>query len=54
MLVVEDEPYIALADAIRDGLRLEAIAADISAADGDSALELLSIYDAYDEHISPS
>src|SRR3954462_1731226 len=31
-----------MADAIRDGLRLEAIAADI-AADGDTALELLSI-----------
>ena len=40
MLLVEDEPY--MADAIRDGLRLEAIAADI-AADGDTALELLSI-----------
>ncbi|WP_206505701.1 response regulator transcription factor [Streptomyces chrestomyceticus] len=39
MLVVEDEPY--MADAIRDGLRLEAIAADI-AGDGDTALELLS------------
>jgi two-component system, OmpR family, response regulator VanR len=40
VLIVEDEPY--MADAIRDGLRLEAIAADI-AGDGDSALELLSI-----------
>ncbi len=40
MLVVEDEPY--LAEAIRDGLRLEAIAADI-AGDGDTALELPSI-----------
>lgn len=40
MLVVEDEPY--MATAIRDGLRLEAIAADI-AGDGDTALELLSI-----------
>lgn len=39
VLVVEDEPY--MADAIRDGLRLEAIAADI-AGDGDTALELLS------------
>ena len=38
VLLVEDEPY--LADAIRDGLRLEAIAADI-AADGAIALELL-------------
>ena len=38
MLIVEDEPY--MAEAIRDGLRLEAIAADI-AGDGDSALELL-------------
>lgn len=40
MLIVEDEPY--LAEAIRDGLRLKAIAADI-AGDGFSALELLSI-----------
>ncbi len=40
MLIVEDEPYMAVA--IRDGLRLEAIAADI-AGDGDTALELLSI-----------
>ncbi|GIJ15036.1 MULTISPECIES: response regulator transcription factor [Micromonospora] len=38
VLIVEDEPY--LADAIRDGLRLAAIAADI-AADGGIALELL-------------
>src|SRR3954467_7173602 len=44
VLLVEDEPY--MADAIRDGLRLEAIAADI-AGDGDSALALLSI-NAYD------
>src|SRR5436190_3580967 len=40
VLLVEDEPY--MADAIRDGLRLEAIAADI-AGDGDTALELLSV-----------
>src|ERR687893_794141 len=40
VLVVEDEPY--MADAIRDGLRLEAIAADV-AGDGDSALELLRV-----------
>jgi len=40
VLIVEDEPY--LAEAIRDGLRLEAIATDI-AGDGDAALELLSI-----------
>ncbi len=40
VLIVEDEPY--LSEAIRDGLRLEAIAADI-AGDGDTALELLSI-----------
>ncbi|MFV8243352.1 response regulator transcription factor [Mycolicibacterium peregrinum] len=40
VLIVEDEPY--MATAIRDGLRLEAIAADI-AGDGDTALELLSI-----------
>src|SRR6201992_3596339 len=44
VLVVEDEPY--MADAIRDGLRLEAIAADI-AGDGDTALEMLTI-NAYD------
>src|SRR5437868_915558 len=40
VLIVEDEPY--MAEAVRDGLRLEAIAADI-AADGDTALELLSV-----------
>jgi two-component system response regulator VanR len=40
VLVVEDEPL--MAEAIRDGLRLEAIAADL-AGDGDTALELLSI-----------
>lgn len=39
VLVVEDEPY--MAEAIRDGLRLEAIAADI-ALDGNTALELLN------------
>ena len=44
VLIIEDEPY--MAEAIRDGLRLEAIAADI-AGDGDAALELLSI-NAYD------
>jgi two-component system, OmpR family, response regulator VanR len=44
VLLVEDEPY--MAKAIRDGLRLEAIAADI-AGDGDTALELLSV-DTYD------
>ena len=44
MSIVEDEPY--MAEAIRDGLRLEAIAADI-AADGDAALEMLSV-NAYD------
>jgi two-component system, OmpR family, response regulator VanR len=44
VLVVEDEPY--MAEAIRDGLRLEAIAADI-AGDGGTALELLSV-NAYD------
>lgn len=45
VLIAEDEPY--LAEAIRDGLRLEAIAADI-AADGAIALELLGVnsYDA--------
>src|SRR3954447_778055 len=40
VLLVEDEPY--MAEAIRDGLRLEAIAADI-ALDGDVALELLAV-----------
>src|SRR5436189_4799767 len=40
VLVVEDEPY--LAEALRDGLRLEAIAADI-AGDGEAALEMLSL-----------
>src|SRR3954451_17873209 len=47
VLLVEDEPY--MADAIRDGLRLEAIAADI-ANDGDTALELLSV-NAYDIYV---
>ena len=40
VLIVEDEPF--MAEAIRDGLRLEAIAADI-AGDGDTALELLGL-----------
>jgi two-component system, OmpR family, response regulator VanR len=40
VLIVEDEPY--MAEAVRDGLRLEAIAADI-AGDGETALELLSL-----------
>jgi two-component system response regulator VanR len=40
VLLVEDEPY--MAEAVRDGLGLEAIAADI-ANDGDSALELLGL-----------
>src|SRR5260370_19370868 len=40
VLLVEDEPY--LAEAIRDGLRLKAIATDI-AGDGDTALELLRV-----------
>ena len=44
VLVVEDEPL--MAEAIRDGLRLEAIAADV-AGDGHTALELLSV-NAYD------
>src|SRR3954453_16599842 len=44
VLIVEDEPY--MAEAVRHGLRLEAIAADI-AADGDAALELLRV-NAYD------
>jgi two-component system response regulator VanR len=42
VLIVEDEPY--MAEAIRDGLRLEAIAADI-AGDGDAALQLLDLND---------
>jgi two-component system response regulator VanR len=41
VLIVEDEPY--MAEAVRDGLRLEAIAADI-AGDGDAALEMLAVY----------
>jgi two-component system response regulator VanR len=44
VLIAEDEPY--MAEAIRDGLRLEAIAADI-AGDGDTALEMLRV-NAYD------
>jgi two-component system response regulator VanR len=44
VLIVEDEPY--MAEAIRDGLRLEAIASDI-AADGHAALQLLRV-NAYD------
>jgi two-component system, OmpR family, response regulator VanR len=40
VLILEDEPY--MAEAIRGGLRLEAIAADI-AGDGDTALGLLNI-----------
>jgi two-component system, OmpR family, response regulator VanR len=40
VLIVEDEPL--MAEAIRDGLRLEAIAADI-AGNGDTALELLGV-----------
>src|SRR6202047_4232339 len=40
LLTAEDEPY--MGDAIRDGLRLAAIAADI-AGDGHAALELLSV-----------
>jgi two-component system response regulator VanR len=40
VLIVEDEPY--MAEAIRDGLGLEAIAADI-AGDGDTALEQLRL-----------
>ena len=44
VLIVEDEPW--MAEAIRDGLRLAAIASDI-AVDGDTALELLNV-NAYD------
>ena len=40
VLVVEDEPF--MAEAVRDGLRLEAITADI-ALDGNTALELLNV-----------
>lgn len=42
VLVVEDETY--LAEAIRDGLRLEAIAADL-AHDGQTALDLVDLND---------
>ena len=42
VLIVEDEVF--LAEALRDGLRLEAIAADI-AGDGDLALEMLAVND---------
>lgn len=42
VLILEDEPL--LADAIRDGLRLEAIAADV-ANDGQTALQLLGLND---------
>jgi two-component system, OmpR family, response regulator VanR len=44
VVIVEDEPF--LAEAIRAGLRREAIAADI-AGDGETALELLAV-NAYD------
>lgn len=44
VLVLEDEPY--MAEAVRDGLRLAAIAADV-ALDGHAALELLRL-NAYD------
>ncbi|MBF0722643.1 response regulator transcription factor [Sanguibacter inulinus] len=40
VLIVEDEAF--MAEAVRDGLRLEAIAADI-AGDGDTALEMLAV-----------
>ncbi|MFC9442569.1 MULTISPECIES: response regulator transcription factor [Brevibacterium] len=42
VLIVEDEPE--MAEAVRSGLRLEAIAADI-AGDGDQALEMLAVND---------
>ncbi|WP_285619177.1 response regulator transcription factor [Kineosporia sp. NBRC 101677] len=42
VLIVEDEPY--LAEAVRDGLRLAAIAADL-ALDGASALDMLAVHD---------
>lgn len=42
VLIVEDEAY--LAEAIRDGLRLEAIAADV-ALNGHAALESLAVHD---------
>ena len=41
VLIAEDEPY--LADAVRDGLRLEAIASDV-VHDGDSALENVAVH----------
>lgn len=40
VLIVEDEPL--LAEGVRDGLRLEAIAADV-ASDGNAALEMLEL-----------
>src|SRR5437763_1711392 len=50
VLIVEDDPY--LAEAVRDGLRLEAIAADIAAQGGVvSAEELLDR--AWDENTNP-
>ncbi len=48
-ILPSEEPEPFMAEAIRDGLRLEAIAADI-AGDGDTALEQLSIND-YDNVI---
>ncbi len=42
VLIVEDERV--MAEAVRDGLRLEAIAADITH-DGEAALEALSVND---------
>ena len=45
-VTVEAYHFDFMAEAIRDGLRLEAIAADI-AADGDTALSLLNV-NAYD------
>ena len=47
VLIVEDEPY--LAEAIRDGLRRAALAADV-AGDGGTALEQLSV-NAYDSAV---
>jgi DNA-binding response OmpR family regulator len=47
VLIVEDEPY--LAEAIRDGLRLEAIAADIVASGSGMPILMLTAADRLDD-----
>jgi hypothetical protein len=53
VLIVEDEPF--MAEAIRDGLRLEAIAADI-AGDGDTAerrpADVIGRFATYRKHVN--